>query len=150
MNQLHLNFSHSGYKNRNSTLHNKFWACRERNPSNRKVSKQVRQWQRMNLDLQVYLKLFKLLTAWPLGLPWFLRTVVEGDHVNVVSGSIFYSTLCLFGTVILLILCLILNKWYLNKFLAVILFFFYMCYVSIATLFGLNVFGDFNQPTCKR
>lgn len=85
-----------------------------------------------------------------LGLPWFLRTVVEGDHVNVVSGSIFYSTLCLFGTVILLILCLILNKWYLNKFLAVILFFFYMCYVSIATLFGLNVFGDLNQPTCKR
>lgn len=85
-----------------------------------------------------------------LGLPWFLRTVVEGDHVNVVSGSIFYSTLCLFGTVILLLLCLILNKWYLNKFLAVILFFFYMCYVSIATLFGLNVFGDFNQPTCNR
>lgn len=84
-----------------------------------------------------------------LGLPWFLRTVVEGDHVNVVSGSIFYGALCLFGTVILLILCLILSKWYLNKFLAVMLFSFYLCYVSIATLFGLNVLGDLNQPTCR-
>ena len=30
------------------------WACRERNPSNRKVSKQERQWQGMSLDLQIW------------------------------------------------------------------------------------------------
>ena len=30
------------------------WACRERNPSNRKVSKQARQWQGMSLDLQIW------------------------------------------------------------------------------------------------
>ena len=86
-----------------------------------------------------------------LGLPWLLKTTIVdfGGYVNVLSGSIIYTAISLFGTVFITFLLIVLNKWYLNKCLGMIFFILYLAFISVATLFELNLFGDFNLPTCK-
>ena len=86
-----------------------------------------------------------------LGVPWLLKTTVVdlGGHVDVLSGSIIYTSISLFGTVFLTILVVVLNKWYLNRCLGMIFLIFYLAFITVATLFELNLFGDFNLPICK-
>ena len=86
-----------------------------------------------------------------LGLPWLLRTTVvdTGGYVVVLSGSISYTSISLFGTVFVTLLFVVLNKWYLNKCLGMILLILYFAFISVATLFELNYFGDFNLPICR-
>jgi K+-dependent Na+/Ca+ exchanger-like protein len=85
-----------------------------------------------------------------LGLPWLLKTTVVGHNstVEVISGSILYTSISLFGTVVVTVLLVSLNRWRLNKCLGGLFLFLYVGFISVATLFELNVFGDFNLPVC--
>lgn len=84
-----------------------------------------------------------------LGLPWLLKTTIFGGYINVLSGSIIYTSISLFGTVFVTLICVVLNKWYLNKCIGMVFLILYLAFISIATLFEINLFGNFNRPTCK-
>ena len=86
-----------------------------------------------------------------LGLPWLLKTTIVdlGGYVNVVSGSMLYTSISLFGTVLVTILCVAVNKWYLNKCFGMIFLLLYVVFIAVATLFELNLFGDFSLPPCQ-
>lgn len=85
-----------------------------------------------------------------LGVPWLLKTtVVElNSTVKVISGSILYTSISLFGTVFVTVLLVSVNRWRLNKCLGVLFLLLYIAFISVATLFELNIFGDFNLPVC--
>lgn len=86
-----------------------------------------------------------------LGLPWLLQTTAVdlGSHVNVVSGSIIYSSISLLGTVFVTVLLIAANKWKLNRFLGGVFLVLYLGFISVATLFELNMFGHYNLPVCS-
>ncbi|XP_078347216.1 sodium/potassium/calcium exchanger 3-like [Oculina patagonica] len=86
-----------------------------------------------------------------LGLPWLLKTTAVdlGGYVVVLSGSIIYTSISLFGTVFVTILLVMINKWYLNKCTGMAFLVLYLAFITVATLFELNLFGDYNLPTCK-
>lgn len=86
-----------------------------------------------------------------LGLPWLLKTtaVDRVGYVDVLSGSIIYTSISLFGTVFVTILLVVINKWYLNKILGMAFLILYLGFITVATLFELNLFGHYNLPTCK-
>ena len=85
-----------------------------------------------------------------LGLPWLVKTTTVdfGGYILVASGSMKYSSLFLFATVLAVIFLLMLNKWYLNKCTGLAFLIFYVAFISVATLLGLNFFGDLNVPAC--
>ncbi|XP_034231004.1 probable sodium/potassium/calcium exchanger CG1090 [Thrips palmi] len=85
-----------------------------------------------------------------LGLPWFLQTAIiaPGSHVNVYSKGLTYSTLSLLSTVVFLVVATHLNGWKLDKKYGVILMLWYLAFISFASLYELNVFGDLNPPEC--
>ncbi|KAL7727135.1 hypothetical protein ACLKA6_016095 [Drosophila palustris] len=85
-----------------------------------------------------------------LGLPWFIQTAIiaPGSHVNVISKGLVYSTLSLFSTVVFLILSTHLNGWKLDKRLGIILMLWYLFFITLASLYELNVFGYMNPPEC--
>ena len=85
-----------------------------------------------------------------LGLPWLLQTVFvkTGDTVPINSNGIVYTSLILLATVLIVILIMMLTKWTLNKKVGVILLFVYVCVITVACLFELNVFGEINLPQC--
>jgi len=41
------------------------------------------------------------------------------------------------------------NKWHLNKCLGMAFLVLYFIFITMATLFELNLIGDFNLPICK-
>ena len=86
-----------------------------------------------------------------LGLPWLLKTTALdlGGYVVVLSGSIIYTSISLFATVFVTIFLVMLNKWYLNKCLGMAFLFLYLFFITFATLFELDLIGDYNLPTCK-
>ncbi|KAH8417477.1 hypothetical protein KR222_000726 [Zaprionus bogoriensis] len=85
-----------------------------------------------------------------LGLPWFIQTAIisPGSHVNVISKGLAYSTLSLFSTVVFLILSTHLNGWKLDKRLGIILMLWYLFFITLASLYEMNVFGYMNPPEC--
>ncbi|KAL0276773.1 UNVERIFIED_CONTAM: hypothetical protein PYX00_004272 [Menopon gallinae] len=85
-----------------------------------------------------------------LGLPWFIQTALikPGSHVNVISKGLTYSTLSLLSTVIFLLVATHLNGWKLDKKYGVILMVWYLLFITFASLYELNVFGDMNPPEC--
>ncbi|XP_074642037.1 sodium/potassium/calcium exchanger 5-like [Tubulanus polymorphus] len=85
-----------------------------------------------------------------LGLPWFLRTVLidPNDIVPINSSGLLYSSIALLSTVFLLIIVVILNRWKMDKKLGVTFLIIYAVVISLACLFELNIFGDFNPPQC--
>ena len=85
-----------------------------------------------------------------LGLPWLLQTTAVdfGGYVKVISGSIIYTSISLFGTVFVTIFLIVGNKWYLTRCLGGALLALYLSFISVATLFELNIFGKYNLPIC--
>lgn len=59
-----------------------------------------------------------------------------------------YSTLSLLSTVVFLVVATHLNGWKLDKKYGVILMLWYLAFISFASLYELNVFGDMNPPEC--
>ncbi|XP_077283169.1 putative sodium/potassium/calcium exchanger CG1090 [Arctopsyche grandis] len=85
-----------------------------------------------------------------LGLPWFIQTAIikPGSHVNVISKGLTYSTLSLLSTVVFLVLATHLNGWKLDRKYGVILMVWYLIFITFASLYELNVFGQLNPPEC--
>lgn len=86
-----------------------------------------------------------------LGVPWLLKTtaVKLNSTIQVISGSIIYTSASLFGTVVVTVFLFSVNRWRLNKCLGAIFLILYLAFISVATLFELNIFGDFNLPVCS-
>ncbi|XP_058120823.1 probable sodium/potassium/calcium exchanger CG1090 [Anopheles ziemanni] len=85
-----------------------------------------------------------------LGLPWFIQTAIikPGSHVNVISKGLTYSTLSLLSTVMFLLFATHLNGWKLDKRLGIVLMFWYLLFITVASLYELNFFGQLNPPEC--
>ncbi|VVD00421.1 unnamed protein product [Leptidea sinapis] len=85
-----------------------------------------------------------------LGLPWFIQTAIihPGSHVNVISKGLIYSTLSLFSTVIFLVLATHANGWKLDRKFGAVLMVWYLLFITLASLYELNVFGIFHPPDC--
>ncbi|KAL4710816.1 hypothetical protein ACJJTC_010939 [Scirpophaga incertulas] len=85
-----------------------------------------------------------------LGLPWFIQTAIihPGSHVLVTSKGLVYSTLSLFSTVIFLVVATHCNGWKLDRKYGVVLMIWYVLFITFASLYELNVFGEFNFPDC--
>ena len=85
-----------------------------------------------------------------LGLPWLLKTTAVdlGGYVVVESGSIVYTTISLFGTVAVTLFLVVINKWYLNRCIGMACLVLHLLFVTVAILFELNVFGEYNLPIC--
>ncbi|XP_078591322.1 sodium/potassium/calcium exchanger 5-like isoform X1 [Branchiostoma floridae x Branchiostoma japonicum] len=85
-----------------------------------------------------------------LGVPWFFKTVVieTNSVVPIQSGGLVYSAITLLSTVLILLFTMWLNRWRLDRKLGVICSCLYAVFITLATLYELNVFGDFNPPTC--
>jgi Ca2+/Na+ antiporter len=86
-----------------------------------------------------------------LGLPWFLEGIIirPGHLIQVYSGGIIYSSLLLFSSVLLLLICFVTNKWMLNKKFGMIMIVLWGVITAIACMFELDVFGKFSIPTCE-
>lgn len=86
-----------------------------------------------------------------LGLPWFLDTAIvnPGTYVRVRSRGLVYSTFSLFSTVVFLIVASHINGWKLDKKFGIILLVWYFIFMLIASLYELNIFGEFNPPECE-
>ncbi|XP_033352403.1 probable sodium/potassium/calcium exchanger CG1090 [Bombus vosnesenskii] len=85
-----------------------------------------------------------------LGLPWFIQTAMiqPGSHVNVTSRGLTYSTVSLLSTVVFLVLATHLNGWKLDRRYGAILMVWYLVFITFASLYELNVFGEMNPPVC--
>ncbi|KAK5645585.1 hypothetical protein RI129_006885 [Pyrocoelia pectoralis] len=85
-----------------------------------------------------------------LGLPWFIQTAIikPGSHVNVISKGLTYSTLSLLSTVVFLVVATHLNGWKLDRKYGIILMVWYLLFITFASLYELNVFGQLNPPEC--
>ncbi|XP_058454190.1 probable sodium/potassium/calcium exchanger CG1090 [Malaya genurostris] len=85
-----------------------------------------------------------------LGLPWFIQTAIikPGSHVNVISKGLIYSTLSLLSTVVFLLFATHLNGWKLDKRLGIVLMVWYLFFITMASLYELNFFGQLNPPEC--
>ena len=59
-----------------------------------------------------------------------------------------YSTFSLFSTVIFLIVASHVNGWKMDKKYGIVLISWYFVFILFASLYELNVFGDFNPPEC--
>ncbi|XP_041985191.1 probable sodium/potassium/calcium exchanger CG1090 [Aricia agestis] len=85
-----------------------------------------------------------------LGLPWFIQTAIihPGSHVNVISKGLIYSTLSLFSTVIFLVVATHANGWKLDRKFGAVLMVWYLLFITLASLYELNIFGDYHPPDC--
>lgn len=86
-----------------------------------------------------------------LGLPWFLQTALleVGSVVTVRNQGINFTVACLFASVVIPVAIVVLNKWYLNKCLGIALIPFYLVFIIISVLLGMNVFGQFSLKMCS-
>ncbi|KAG5867832.1 hypothetical protein JTB14_005043 [Gonioctena quinquepunctata] len=85
-----------------------------------------------------------------LGLPWFLKTAIvrPGTTVKVISKGLTYSTLSLLSTVIFLVVATHMNGWKLDRKFGMVLMVWYLVFITIASMYELNVFGIMNPPEC--
>lgn len=68
-------------------------------------------------------------------------------YLFIFSG-LTYSTLSLLSTVIFLVVTTHLNGWKLDKKYGIILMVWYLLFITFASLYELNVFGNMNPPEC--
>ncbi|KAJ8974036.1 hypothetical protein NQ317_001824 [Molorchus minor] len=85
-----------------------------------------------------------------LGLPWFISTAIvrPGSTVRVISKGLTYSTLSLLSTVVFLLVATHLNGWKLDRRYGIILLVWYLIFITLASMYELNVFGDLNPKEC--
>jgi len=67
---------------------------------------------------------------------------------DIFLAGITYSTLSLLSTVLFLVLATHLNGWKLDKKYGIILMVWYLIFITFASLYELNVFGNLNPPEC--
>ena len=84
-----------------------------------------------------------------LGLPWLLKTSIvdHGGYVAVQDGGMIYASICLIGAVLVFVLLIKMNRWYLNKCLGIAFLIFYLVFIAVLILFAY-LFGGDSLPTC--
>ena len=87
-----------------------------------------------------------------LGLPWLIDTAIvsSGEHLQINSSGLLYSSVTLLTTVVFLLVAVAINKWRLTKAFGGVCLFTYVVVITLSSLFELNVFGDLNPPSCPR
>lgn len=70
------------------------------------------------------------------------------NDVHFVFSGLTYSTLSLFSTVVFLVAATHFNGWKLDKKYGVILMAWYLTFITVASMYELNVFGYLNPPEC--
>nr|KAI8768709.1 putative sodium/potassium/calcium exchanger [Biomphalaria glabrata] len=86
-----------------------------------------------------------------LGLPWLIECSIKaGGSVSITSSGLTYSSLTLLATVAFLLISMGVNRWKLNVSYGIFCLFTYLVVVALSCLYELNIFGDFNPPTCAR
>ncbi|XP_060527977.1 probable sodium/potassium/calcium exchanger CG1090 isoform X2 [Cylas formicarius] len=85
-----------------------------------------------------------------LGLPWFLKTAIvqPGIRVRVLSKGLTYSTFSLLSTVIFLVVAIHYNGWKLDRKFGIVLMIWYLVFITFASLYELNIFGEWNPREC--
>lgn len=68
--------------------------------------------------------------------------------LNIIYIGLAYSTLSLLSTVVFLLFSTHLNGWKLDRRLGIILMIWYLSFITLASLYELNVFGELNPPEC--
>lgn len=104
---------------------------------------------RMSISNCIGANIFHILLS--LGIPWLTRTLIthHGESVDIISGSIKFTILMLIGSVASMICIFLISKWRLKWPAGLMLVLTYLCLITIACLFEMNVFGSFNLPHCE-
>ena len=103
---------------------------------------------RMSISNCMGANIFHILLS--LGIPWLSRTLIthHGESVDILSGSIKFTILMLIGSVVSMIFIFVVSRWRLRWPAGFLLILAYVCIMTIACLFEMNVFGSYNLPTC--
>lgn len=83
-----------------------------------------------------------------LGLPWFIKTIMSGKSVEIVSGALSYSVLSIIVCVVAFYAVTAFCKYQLNKKVGIICLLLYTIFLVFAILIELNVFFKVNLPMC--
>ena len=104
---------------------------------------------RMSISNCIGANIFHILLS--LGLPWLTRTLIthHSKSVDIVSGSIKFTIFILIGSVVAMNSIFLISKWKLRWPAGLMLILTYICLITIACLFEMNVFGSFNLPHCE-
>ena len=86
-----------------------------------------------------------------LGLPWFLESVIikPFNDVPVYSGGILYSAMILLGSIFILVISFVKNKWRLTKKFGIFIVIVWLIVTVLTCLFEYDVFGKFSIPYCS-
>jgi len=103
---------------------------------------------RMSISNCMGANIFHILLS--LGIPWLTRTLIthHGESVAILSGSIKFTILMLIGSVVSMILIFLISRWRLRWPAGCLLILAYICIMTFACLFEMNVFGSYNLPSC--
>ena len=80
----------------------------------------------------------------------FSYTLVHLENPTYFILGLLYSTFSLFSTVIFLILACHVNHWKLDRKFGVILLVWYFIFMTIAAMYELNVFGEYNTQCFRK
>ncbi|XP_037511122.1 sodium/potassium/calcium exchanger 5 [Rhipicephalus sanguineus] len=85
-----------------------------------------------------------------LGVPWLFKALFASTshEVFINSAAMTYTSVTLLSTVLLLFVIFVLTHWTLNYKVGFACVFMYVIFITLACMYELNVFGDFNPPTC--
>ena len=84
-----------------------------------------------------------------LGLPWLLKTSIvdHGGYVAVQNGGMIYTSICLIGAVLVVVLLIKMNRWHLNKCLGITFLIFYFVIIAVSIPF-VYFLGGHSLSTC--
>ncbi|XP_077514385.1 sodium/potassium/calcium exchanger 5-like [Amblyomma americanum] len=85
-----------------------------------------------------------------LGVPWFFKALFASSshEVFINSAAMTYTSVTLLSTVVLLFFIFVATQWTLNYKVGFACVFMYVIFIVLACMYELNVFGEFNPPTC--
>lgn len=85
-----------------------------------------------------------------LGVPWFFKALFasRSHEVFINSAAMTYTSVTLLSTVVLLFGTFVATRWTLNYKLGFTCIIMYILFITLACLYELNVFGEFNPPPC--
>lgn len=85
-----------------------------------------------------------------LGVPWLFKALFASTshEVFINSAAMTYTSVTLLSTVVLLFVIFVLTRWTLNYKVGFACVVMYVIFITLACMYELNVFGDFNPPTC--
>ncbi|GLG94208.1 Sodium potassium calcium exchanger 4-like protein, partial [Gryllus bimaculatus] len=85
-----------------------------------------------------------------LGLPWFVKTLITGEPVEMVSGALNITCLGLLGLVVIYFITMIIFKFTLTRSLGITYAILYLIYITFSVLIELNIFFEVNPSSCER